>query len=202
VIRAALRRALAHLACEYGVLRGPYIRFCRPTSMEYTRYFRKWGGLHALGTDCEINFGVTITDPAYVSIGNNVVLADCILIGHDGAIAMLNRAYGVKLDSVGKIVIRDDVFIGHGAIVLPGVTIGPKAIVAAGAVVTRDVAPGDVVGGVPAKPISRLDALVGRLQAETDALPWAGVIRARAGGFDASLEPGLVEQRVKHFFPG
>ena len=43
---------------------------------------------------------------------------------------------GVKLDAVGKIDIRDNVFVGYGAIILRGVTIGPNAIVAAGAVVT------------------------------------------------------------------
>ena len=48
-----------------------------------------------------------------------------------------------------------DVWLGHGAIVLPGVTIGNGAVVGAGAVVTDDVAPYTVVAGVPAKPIRR-----------------------------------------------
>jgi acetyltransferase-like isoleucine patch superfamily enzyme len=195
-----LKTLLRYLACEHGILRGSYVRLCRPDGHEYAEYLGKWGGMHALGKDCDINFGVHITDPAYVSIGNNVVLSDCVLIGHDGAVAMLNRAYGVKLDAVGKIVIRDDVFIGHNAIVLPGVSIGPRSIVAAGAVVTHDVAPGDIVGGVPARPISKVDDLVLRLQRETDLLPWAETIRNRDGAFDASVEPLLVEQRVKHFF--
>ena len=69
---------------------------------------------------------------------------------------MLNRAYTVKLDSVGKIDIRDNVFIGYGAIVLPNVTISSNAIVGAGAVVTKDVAEGDIVAGIPARPIGRV----------------------------------------------
>lgn len=201
MLNTMLQRTLRHYAFKHGALRGLYLRFCRPAGREYADYLRARGGLQAMGRDCEINHSVVITDPAYVSIGSNVVLADCTLIGHDGSIAMLNRAYGVKLDAVGKIVIHDNVFIGHGVIVLPGVSIGPNAIVAAGAVVTRDVAPGDIVGGVPARPISKVADRVRRLQNETEGLPWAEVIRNRDGAFDADLEPALVKQRVLHFFP-
>ena len=201
MLTIVLQRVLRHFAFAHGALRGLYIRFCRPTGREYADYLRKWGGLQAMGDDCEINHCVVITDPAFVSIGSNVVLADCTLIGHDGSIAMLNRAYDVKLDAVGKIVIYDNVFIGHGVIVLPGVSIGPNAIVAAGAVVTRDVAAGDIVGGVPARPISKVADRVRRLQNETEHLPWAEVIRNRDGAFDAELEPELLRQRVLHFFP-
>ncbi len=52
-------------------------------------------------------------------------------------------------------VVGNDVWIGHGAIVMPGVTIGSGAIIAAGAVVTRDVAPYAIVGGNPAQLIRR-----------------------------------------------
>ncbi|MEG5041455.1 MULTISPECIES: acyltransferase [unclassified Microcoleus] len=115
--------------------------------------------MYALGSNCSILPSTVFTDPAYVRIGNNVHFSSCTLIGHDGSIAMLNRAYNVKLDSVGKIDIGDNVFIGYGAIVLPNVTISSNAIVGAGAVVTKDVAEGDVVAGLPARPICRVEDL-------------------------------------------
>jgi phosphonate metabolism protein (transferase hexapeptide repeat family) len=52
-----------------------------------------------------------------------------------------------------RVLIGNDVWIGHAVIVMPGITIGDGAVLAAGAVVTRDVAPYTVVGGVPARPI-------------------------------------------------
>ena len=120
--------------------------------------------------------------------------------GHDGSIAMLNRAYNVRVDAVGKIDIRDNVFIGLNAIILRNVTIGRNAIVAAGAVVTKDVAEGDIVAGVPARPIGRVEDLVKKLQAETQSLPWADLINSREGSFDPEIEPELIKLRVSHFY--
>lgn len=56
-----------------------------------------------------------------------------------------------KVGSRGDIVVADDVWIGHGAIVLSGVTLGRGSVVAAGSIVTRDVAPYSVVAGAPAR---------------------------------------------------
>jgi len=127
-------------------------------------------------------------------------LSSCALIGHDGSIAVLNKAYNVKLDSVGKIEIKDNVFVGYGAIVLPGVTIGPNAIVGAGSVVTKDVPENSIVAGVPARQVGEVSVLVEKLQRETDELPWADIIKQREGAFDSLLEPELIRLRVKYFY--
>ena len=113
---------------------------------------------------------------------------------------MINRAFGLQLDSVGKIDIRDNVFVGFGAIILPNVTIGPNAIVSAGSVVRSDVAEGDVVAGVPAKRVGRLEMSVAMLKSKNKEFPWRHLIEQRASEYDATMEPELVRLRVKYFY--
>ena len=195
-----IKRLLRYLAMEHGIAKMAYRKICRPNGNELGDYLRKYGNLYHLGENVCIRPWTVITDPQYVSIGNNVQLGACSLICHDGAIHMLNNAYGVKLDSVDRIIIHDNVFIGHQAIVLPGVTIGPNAIVAAGSVVNKDVAPGDIVAGIPAKPVGRVDTLVEKLAQKTQSLPWGHLIQKREGSFDPEMEPELERIRVQHFF--
>ena len=196
-----LRRIVRYLAFEHNKLYGLYRRMNGNDGIEHAEYLRKRGVLHHIGQNVMILPDAEITDPAYVSIGNNVVLSKCALIGHDGSISVLERAYGKRLEGVGKIDIKDDCFIGYNAVILPGVTIGPRAIVAAGAVVTTDVPEGAVVGGVPAKVISKTEDIVKRLEASTKAVPWYELLEKRAlGSVDPALESELIRQRVASFF--
>lgn len=178
-----------------------YRRFCRPSGKEYAKFLKRHGRLHAIGDHCYISPSATIPDPAYVKIGSNVRINECALFGHDGAVNMINRAYGLRLDSVGKIDIRDNVYLGYHCIILPGVTIGPNAIVAAGSVVTRDVPEGAIVAGVPAKPVSTIDAYLEKLKTENAKYPWLSHIEARNAEIDLAAEDELVRQRVRFFYP-
>jgi acetyltransferase-like isoleucine patch superfamily enzyme len=187
------------IALRHGRLAGLWRKLSPPTGPQWAAYLKRWGGLHAMGEQCSIQTNVVITDPPYVSLGNNVSLSGCTLFGHDGVVNMLRTAYGGVIDRVGSIAIHDNVFIGHQAIVMPGVSIGPNAVVAAGSVVTRDVRPGCVVGGVPAKVITTVDKLHAALVAQTAELPWAPMLVGRADP-RAPASAALHDQRIRHFF--
>lgn len=197
-----IKKIVKKLAFKYPEkFKSLYIKVCSPTNNEYALFLKGINYLYKIGDNCSINNDVNITDPKYVKIGNNVSLSSCTLIGHDGSIEVLNRAYNVSLESVGKIVISDNVFVGHGAIIMPGVTIGENVVIAAGAVVTKDVESGNIIAGVPARKIGETESLKNKLLKSTDEIPWGNLIKQREGAFDANLEPILIKERLKYFFP-
>lgn len=198
-LKSQLGALCRHLALRHGRAVGLWRRLAAPTGVQWAEYLRHHGGLNAMGERCSVQTNVVITDPAYTRLGHNVSLSGCTLFGHDGVVNMLRNAYGGELDRVGRIDIRDNVFIGHQAIVMPGVTIGPDAVVAAGAVVTKDVPPGSVVGGVPAKVIARTRDLHATLAAQTEELPWRALVTGRTDP-RAPASAELHAQRVRHFF--
>jgi acetyltransferase-like isoleucine patch superfamily enzyme len=201
-MRRFFRLFLRSSALNKGKHIGLYKKFCSPDGLEYAEVLKRHGKFYAIGENCSILPSANITDPQYVRLGNNVRLSTCTLIGHDGAVNMVNRAYGLKLDSVGRIDIKDNVFVGYHAIIMPNVTIGSNVIVAAGAVVTKDVPPNTIVGGVPAKPIGTLDDYIARLTAVNDTYPWAEMIRKRTREYDPAIEPQLKRLRQQFFFEG
>ncbi|MDB8558407.1 acyltransferase [Turicibacter sanguinis] len=103
--------------------------------------------------DC-ISKGMVIGENCnLIQIGNNVTIApQAYLLAHDASTKKL-----LGYTKIGLISIRDNVFIGARALILPGVTIGKNSIVAAGAVVTKDVPESVIVAGNPAKIIMTLD---------------------------------------------
>ena len=198
--RGFLRGLLARYTLASGRLVGLYRRFCAPAGAEWAAYLKRHGGLHAMGDGCVIQANVTITDPAHVRLGRNVHLTGCTLFGHDGTVSMLKQMSGRRLDRVGKIDIGDNVFVGHQAIVMPGVTIGSNAVVGAGAIVTRSVRPNTIVAGNPARPIGTVEALLDRYERETKALHWAAHPQL-APDYAGPAAAELTALRTAAFFP-
>lgn len=195
-----IKSYLRHAALDKGRHVALWRRLARPSAADWTEYVRRHGGLHRMGEHCFILPETVFTDPAYTSIGNNVMIAGAWLSGHDGSVSMASRAYGIKLDAVGPVIIHDDVFIGVGARILPGVSIGPRAIVGAGSVISKDVPPNSVVAGNPARFIRTLDEHVEKLKARTEAYPWNDLIQKRGETYDTVVEAELKKRRIAHFF--
>ena len=91
-------------------------------------------------------------------VGPNVTTSPVFYSGHSNPWGTFPGVMD-RATELPKTYIGNDVWIGYSAVVLPGVRIGDGAVVAAGAVVTKDVAPYDIVAGVPARSLrSRFDA--------------------------------------------
>ena len=108
-----------------------------------------------IGDHTRIGLHNTIIGP--VEIGNNVNLAQGITVtalNHN--FSDTNKRIDEQGVSTNLVTIEDDVWVGANAVILPGVTIGEHCVVAAGAIVTKDVPPHSLVAGVPAKVIKKI----------------------------------------------
>ena len=104
-----------------------------------------------IGDGCYFGHDVHVHSIDPVIIGEGCVFADGVYVTSTDH----GRADRSTTQGTGAVTIGDHVFLGQRAVVLGGVTIGDGATVGAHAVVTRDVAPGSVVAGVPARPLHR-----------------------------------------------
>jgi maltose O-acetyltransferase len=115
-----------------------------------------YGSKIRIGARCFANFGLVALDVAEITIGDDVQIGPNV--------QLLTPTHPVdpelrrdKWEAAEPIVIGDNVWLGGGAIVLPGVTIGSDTVVGAGAVVTRDLPPGVVAVGNPARVVRTLE---------------------------------------------
>ncbi len=113
------------------------------------------GGTLTIGDQTFINSGVSICAQKSVTIGRNCAIGNMSLIMDTD---FHTPGDHTRWPEAHPVVLEDDVWLGARVTVLKGVTIGHGAVVAAGAVVTKNVAPRTIVGGVPAKLIRPLDA--------------------------------------------
>jgi maltose O-acetyltransferase len=114
-------------------------------------------GVHVrIGRDVFLNYGCTLLDVCEIRIGDGTQIGPMVqLLAADHPRDPQVRTAG--LENGKPVHIGANVWIGGGALILPGVTVGDDAIIGAGAVVTRDVAAGTTVAGNPARPLGRAD---------------------------------------------
>lgn len=104
-----------------------------------------------IGKFCMIASDVTFIMNGANHLSQSISTYPFAIFGHDWSEAMAGKTYPNK----GNTVVGNDVWIGYGATIMPGVTIGDGAIIATKAVVTKDVAPYTIVGGNPAQAIKK-----------------------------------------------
>ena len=173
-------------------------QYMRLTGEQNAERLRSLG--YAIGERCSIPFGTALPLPDLIRIGDNVRMSsDVRVLPYDGSMEMLNRATGCRLDSVGAVVIRDNVFIGAGSFILKGVTLGPDVVVGCGSIVTHDFSRA-VVAGNPARLIRGWEDHLEMLQSRTQSYPWHSLIANRNGAFDAAIEGTLNRARQAYFF--
>ena len=135
-------------------IRYPWIRhkgFSRiPTNIEI------WSPHKDVTLGDQVQFGPHCKIQCDIEFGNAVLVASNVaFVGKDDHVTNIpeRTIWNSGRGDTCKTFVGNDVWIGHGAIIMGGVTIGDGAIVAAGSVVTKDVAPCTIVGGTPARHI-------------------------------------------------
>ena len=151
--------------------RGRSSKIYRSVRMDTPPYRRFFLGNHSIieSYSCINNAvgDVVIGDYTRIGIHNTIIGPVCIgshvNLAQGITVTALNHNFKDKTKRIDEqgittkpVIIGDDVWIGANAVILPGVTIGKHCVVAAGAVVTKDVPDNTIVGGVPAKEIKKI----------------------------------------------
>ncbi len=169
---------------------------------EAQRVARLKAALAACGEDVTIRPGAHILVPSRVQLGHHVALGHYTMLNGNGGIHLgdfvllgdhvvlassTHPVEAVRFHTTEEAPIRveDNAWLGAGAIVLPGVTIGANAVVAAGAVVTADVPANTVVGGVPARPLRTFELSSQEAQRQKRAIRAKRIVRM---GLDSEID--------------
>jgi maltose O-acetyltransferase len=143
---------------------------------KYKRFYYKLKLTNLIANGLTLGKNVTIMphvsiDPSYpylISIGNNCSLSNgVVIIAHDAATFKFTNGY----TRLGKVDIKDNCYIGTNVIILPGVTIGPNVLIAAGSVVNKNIPPNSCVAGVPARFYYKFDDFIKNRKEQIKLMP-------------------------------
>lgn len=119
----------------------------------FVPFFTNFGKHISIGKNVFINHGCSFLDLGGIVIEDDVLIGPKVnLVTENHPIDPANR----KSLDLKKVIIKKNAWIGAGATILPGITVGENAIVGAGSVVTKDVLPNTIVAGVPAKIVKEI----------------------------------------------
>lgn len=124
-----------------------------PSTTVLAPFSTNFGKHTRIGKNVFVNHGCSFLDLGGITIEDDVLIGPQVkLVTENHPVDPANR----KSLDLKSIVVKKNAWIGAGAVILPGVSIGENSIVAAGAVVTQDVPSNTIVGGVPAKHIKNI----------------------------------------------
>ena len=137
----------------------------KPIDYNSIEYLRSRGveigeNVHLFNTNIDYGHGFL------VSIGNNVTLTGVTVLAHD---ASTQIPLGVS--KVGRVKIGDNVFVGHGTIILPGVSIGDNCVIGAGSVVSKNIPSGSIAVGNPAHIVGTYEKFVEKHKGQMEQRP-------------------------------
>jgi len=121
----------------------------------FTPLYINYGKHTKIGKNVFINFDCVFLDLGGITIEDNVFIAPKVSLLSEGHPTSIPDRHSLLPKAI---YIKKNAWIGAGATILPGVTIGENAVVAAGAVVSKDVADNTIVGGIPAKFIKDIES--------------------------------------------
>ena len=124
-------------------------------------YIKKHGMFGEVGENCYFQSNILPAEPFLVYLHDNVAISAGVrIVTHSALNTVFNHEEKTDqyLCRFGKVEIGNNVYVGADAIINYGVTIGDNCIVAAGAIVTKDVPSGSIVGGVPARVIGTYES--------------------------------------------
>lgn len=117
--------------------------------------YARWIGV-TIGKDCRMINVKYSTEPYLIFIGNHVSATSVHFENHDGGVWCF-RDKNPEIDIIKPIKIGNNVYIGYGTVILPGVNIGDNVVIGACALVSRDIPANSVAVGVPARVIKTID---------------------------------------------
>lgn len=117
--------------------------------------YARWLGV-SVGKNCRLIKADFSTEPYLITLGDHVSCTAVRFETHDGGVWVI-RGECPELDIIKPIIVGNNVFIGYGSVIMPGVTIGNDVVVGAYSVVTKDIPCGCVAVGVPAKVIKNIN---------------------------------------------
>jgi len=166
--------------------------------------YARWAGVK-VGRGCRILTRKFGSEPFLISIGDDVTISiDVVFLTHDGATWLVRDDRGRRF-IYRRIEIGNFVFVGAGAIIMPGVKIGDRSIVAAGSVVTRSVPSGTIVGGNPAQIIGDFSEYERRMMescpAEVDLSDSQSFEERVSRALDGEMRPPMVRNSEAEIRP-